>query len=240
MAKLNKMWVVSIPIKDSELVDVFVQIDNLTDLMHFFRGVVHRNDIEGIYSSEADAKAMANRLLAAPSKRVSPRALKLWVVTKPTGHSEFNDIFVPIRSAEDMRLLFRGGLDADQIEGIYDNEAEAKKVATGLLNSQPGGPILHGVAGLESTGDRSFKFPSYGLPPLIDKQFPQFGRLREDGFTGANIPAFPMPLGGRVMRRWGRSVDLVPDGGVTAVDKETNSTGDWILRAISGAVSAKK
>lgn len=75
----------------------------------------------------------------ASSDKQSVKLDKFWVVTKPTAHSELNDILFEStlnQSKGGMELQFKGGLTSDQIVGIYTEYEEAKKEAEKLMNAR--------------------------------------------------------------------------------------------------------
>jgi len=55
-----------------------------------------------------------------------------WVVTRPEKGSVIEDILFESDMAR-MELQFKGGLKASEIYGVYGKEAEATKIAKGLL-----------------------------------------------------------------------------------------------------------
>lgn len=57
---------------------------------------------------------------------------KFWVVTFPTQFSSLNDIFFEA-DIFDFALQLRGGLEVEEISGIFKNKAKAKKLAVKLL-----------------------------------------------------------------------------------------------------------
>jgi hypothetical protein len=59
----------------------------------------------------------------------------LWIVTMPTSVSELADICFSC-TVPKLRDQFLGGLDSDQIVGVYANEATAKRLAVSLLESR--------------------------------------------------------------------------------------------------------
>ena len=74
---------------------------------------------------------LAKELVSANIKYVGfPK--KFWVVTKPTKESELGDICFEADIGR-LMLQFRGGLDVDEIVGVYGNESAAKKDAEKLL-----------------------------------------------------------------------------------------------------------
>ena len=60
-----------------------------------------------------------------------------WVVTRPTIESKLADILFE-SDLFGFILQEKGGLKISEIVGIYNNHAEAKKIAQGLLPSKKG------------------------------------------------------------------------------------------------------
>lgn len=60
---------------------------------------------------------------------------KIWVVTKPTGHSTLNDILFS-RTVPEMALQFRGGLSENEIVACFTEQGEASIFAHDLLETQ--------------------------------------------------------------------------------------------------------
>ena|SRR3990167_1087110 len=60
---------------------------------------------------------------------------KLWFITKPSGVSTLADICFET-DAVGLALQFRGGLEASDIVGMFDNESEAKHYANSLLEAK--------------------------------------------------------------------------------------------------------
>ena len=58
---------------------------------------------------------------------------QMWLVTKPTKLSEMQDIFCKI-TVEGLRAQFLGGLQADEVYGLYTTEKEAREIAEWLLH----------------------------------------------------------------------------------------------------------
>ena len=65
---------------------------------------------------------------------------KFWVVLKPSSASELADVCFPCTVGQ-LLLLGRGGLDEDEITGIYADEAEARQAALRLLGRHPVRPV---------------------------------------------------------------------------------------------------
>jgi len=61
---------------------------------------------------------------------------QFWVVTKPSPVSGLQDILFPC-SFERLMLQIRGGLQEDEIVGIYADEDEARLTAAELLGEHP-------------------------------------------------------------------------------------------------------
>ena len=61
---------------------------------------------------------------------------KFWVVTKPSPVSTLEDILFPCTFPR-LMLQVRGGLNEDEIAGIYADETEARKAAAMLLGEFP-------------------------------------------------------------------------------------------------------
>ncbi len=66
------------------------------------------------------------------SSKTAAKIDKIWVVTKPTEHSELVDIFFDTDFEGFIRQA-RGGLREEDLYGVYDDEAEAEGIAKGLL-----------------------------------------------------------------------------------------------------------
>lgn len=58
---------------------------------------------------------------------------EFWVVTKPSTHSEFGDIIFTT-DLPGLQRQFKGGLDAENIIGIYSDKDEAISIATNVMN----------------------------------------------------------------------------------------------------------
>ena len=58
----------------------------------------------------------------------------MWVVTRATRDSTLADVCFAA-SPKDLMLQVRGGLEADAVVAVFDNEQEAKELATYLIKN---------------------------------------------------------------------------------------------------------
>jgi len=64
-------------------------------------------------------------------------AKEFWIVTRPTQHSVIEDICFKT-DWRGLALQFRGGLDGEEVYGLYHHEQPARNVAQSLLDVRDG------------------------------------------------------------------------------------------------------
>ncbi len=87
-------------------------------------------DFDGLNSSLYEYEIRSQKSTAAKIDRV-------WVVMYPNPQSEISDILFSA-NVEELQRQFKGGLDAKEVFGMYDNEKEARGHARSLLDALPG------------------------------------------------------------------------------------------------------
>lgn len=76
-------------------------------------------------------RQLGRQMLAAQTDQIG----KFWVVTYPTGQSEMGDICFEA-NVQDLMLMSRGGLNPNEIQGIFKSQGPATALAKQLLSKQ--------------------------------------------------------------------------------------------------------